>query len=423
LSAGEPRLPKPYEERHPRSDSIVSLARIQEAAALLEGKIIRTPLVYSPTFSEMTGAEVYLKLECMQKAGSFKVRGAANRILAAGSAIGKDGVIAASAGNHAQGVAVAARSAGVPATIVMPEWVSPSKQEAAAGYGAAIILKGSTLQESIGHARELAASGHLTFIHPYNDEAVIAGQGTIGLELLGDLPDVDTVVVPIGGGGLIAGVAVAVKGIRPETRIIGVQAAACPSARNAFQSGKPVTISSGPTIADGIRVTRIGELAFPVLKDRVDGVVEVEEQEIVHAMYALLERKKVLAEGAGAAPLAALLSGKIPTEPRERVVVIISGGNIDPFLFERIFRKGLFDAGKIQEWSFELEEGPQSLPMLLTLIAREGGTITRIEQERGSSQLPPHLVRVVLEIETRGPEHRERILSKLQNAGYSVRTR
>lgn len=399
---------------------MVSFGRIREAAVLLEGKIIRTPLVYSPTFSEMTGAEVYLKLEGMQKAGSFKLRGATNRILSDIDQIGKNGVIAASAGNHAQGLAVAAHIAGVPATIVMPEWVSPSKQEATAGYGAAIILKGATLQESINHALTLAASGEMTFIHPYNDEAVIAGQGTIGLEIMEDLPDVDSVIVPIGGGGLIAGITTAVKGIRPGTRIIGVQSAACPSARMALLSGEPVTIDSGLTIADGIRVTRIGELAFPVLRDRVDEVVEVDDAAIVHAMYALLERKKVLAEGAGAAPLAALLSGKVRTVPGERVVAVISGGNVDVFLFERILRRGLFDAGRLLVCTLELEEGPQSLPDLLSLIAEMGGTITRIEQERGFPDLPLHLIRVVLEIESRGPAHQSQILNALRNNGYRV---
>jgi len=400
---------------------MVTLALIRDAAALLEGKIIRTPLVYSPTFSEMTGGQVYLKLEGMQKAGSFKVRGAASRILADLSRIGKNGVIAASAGNHAQGVAVAAGIAGVPVTIVMPEWASPSKQEAAAGYGATIILKGGTLEESIAHAMDLAASADLTFIHPYNDEAVIAGQGTIGLEIVEDLPDVDVVIVPVGGGGLIAGITTAVKELRPGSRIIGVQAAACPSARRALQSGEPVTITALPTIADGIRVTRIGDLAFPVLRDRVDEVVEVDDTAIVHAMYALLERKKVLAEGAGAAPLAALLSGKVRIPAGERVVAVISGGNVDAFLFERILRKGLFDAGRILACRIELEEGAQPLPVLLSLIAEEGGTIVRIEQERGSPDLPLHLIRAVLEVETRGPDHRDRILAALHAAGYHVR--
>jgi threonine dehydratase len=302
----------------------------------------------------------------------------------------------------------------------MPEWVSATKMEATTGYGANVILKGATLEESIGHAMALAISGNMTFIHPYNDEAVIAGQGTIGLEIMEDLPMADTVLVPIGGGGLIAGIATAVKRLRAEARVIGVQAAACPSARIALKHGEPVTINSEPTIADGIRVSRLGDLAFPVLRDLVDDVVEVDDAAIVHAMYALLERKKVLSEGAGATPLAALLSGRVKTGEGERIVALISGGNVDPLLFERILRKGLFDAGRIIECTFELEEGPHSLPRLLSLIAGEGGTITRIEEERVSPDLPLHLIRVRLEIETRGPNIRSRILAILDNEGYRI---
>jgi len=233
---------------------MVSPSDIRIAAERIKGRVIRTPLVYSPTFSETTGYEVYLKLETMQKAGSFKVRGATNKILSEQGSIRPAGVIAASAGNHAQGVAVAARTAGVPATIIMPEWVSLSKQEASVGYGARVILKGQSLEESIVYAMKMAEAEDMTFIHPYDDDAVIAGQGTIGLEILEDLPGVDLIVVPVGGGGLIAGIAVAVHAIRPEVRITGVQAAACPSAPAARREGTPVTVDALPTIADGIRV-------------------------------------------------------------------------------------------------------------------------------------------------------------------------
>jgi threonine dehydratase len=399
---------------------MLSPAAIEEAARLLSGAIIRTPLVYSPTFSEMSGAEVYLKLECMQKAGSFKVRGATNRILADRSVIGRNGVIAASAGNHAQGVAVAARSANVPATIVMPEWVSPSKQEATAGYGATIILSGMTLQESIDHARELAPLQDMTFIHPYNDEAVVAGQGTIGLEILEDLPDVDMVVVPIGGGGLMAGIATAVKAKKPDARIIGVQAEACPSAVEALRAGKPVTIESGPTIADGIRVTRTGDLAFPVIRDLVEEIVLVDDDEMISAILALLERKKVLAEGAGAAPLAALLAGKFPVREKEKVVVVISGGNVDAFLIERILRKGLFSYGRILRCTVELEDGPYAIPSLLSLIAKEGGTIISLDQERASPDLSLSMVSISLELEVRGKDHQEQLLRAVRDAGYTI---
>jgi threonine dehydratase len=399
---------------------MVTYAGITEAAALLKGKIIRTPLVYSPTFSAMTGAEVYLKLETLQKAGSFKVRGAAYRILSKRSSIGINGVIAASAGNHAQGVAVAAGIAGIPAVIVMPAWVSPSKQEATAGYGASIILKGSTLQESIDHAIDLAGPGGMTFIHPYDDEAIITGQGTVGLEILEDLPDPDMIIAPIGGGGLIAGIATAVKETHPRTRIIGVQASACPSAVSALRAGEPVTVESEPTVADGIRVTRTGMHTFPVIRDLVEEIVLVDDDDIVSAVFALLERKKVLAEGAGAAPLAALLSGKVPFKAGEKIVLVVGGGNVDSVLLEKILRKGLFEAGRLLQCIIELPEGPQSLPSLFSLLSRENGVIVRVEQERGSGDLPLHMVRVALEMEVRNRDHQERILAALEYEGYEV---
>jgi threonine dehydratase len=399
---------------------MVSLSAIREAAQILQGRIIRTPLVFSPTFSEMTDTGVYLKLECMQKAGSFKVRGATNRILSDLEAIGKNGVIAASAGNHAQGVAVAACGAGVAATIVMPEWVSPSKQEATAGYGAKIVLKGRSLQESIDHASELAASQEMTFIHPYNDESVIAGQGTVGLEILEELPGVDCVIVPVGGGGLIAGIATVIKELSPDTRVIGVQSETCESAAAAIRHGSPITVESDPTIAEGIRVTRVGDIAFPVIRDRVDEVVSVSDRDIVRAITLLLERKKVLAEGAGAASLAALIAGKVAVDTGEKVAAVISGGNVDAFLFERILRLGLFDSGRILQCTVELEEGPRSFPALFSLVTWEGGVITRIEQERASPDLPLYLVRVTLEMEVRSRDHRQRMLTALRDAGYTV---
>ena len=230
------------------------------------------------------------------------------------------GIIAASAGNHAQVVAVAGRMAGVPVTIVMPEWVSLSKQEATVGYGARVILKGETLEESITHACERAKNEGYTFIHPYDDPAVIAGQGTVGLEIMEDLPGADHVIVPVGGGGLIAGIATAAKAIRPSVQVTGVQATACPSAVAALTQGKPVTVASGPTIADGIRVKRTGGIAFPVIRDLVDRVVLVDEVETRKAVVLLLERKKILSEGAGAVSLAALLEGRVPVRGGEKVV-------------------------------------------------------------------------------------------------------
>lgn len=399
---------------------MVTPADIQAASALLKGKVIRTPLVYSPTFSEMSGAEVYLKLETMQKAGSFKVRGAANRIFGRRDEIGEGGVIAASAGNHAQGVAVAAAMAGLDATIVMPEWVSLAKQEATIGYGARVILRGSSLEESIREAVAMAPVMKMTFIHPYDDPLVIAGQGTVGLEILGDLPGTDMVVVPVGGGGLIAGIATAVRSNRPGARVVGVQAAACPSAASALQAGGPVTVEALPTIADGIRVKRVGDLTFPALQGMVDSVVTVGEEAIVDAVLLLLERKKVLSEGAGAAPLAALMEGLLPVRPGERVVLVISGGNVDTFLLERILKKGLYASGRMVQLRVLVEEGVHSLSMLLTVLAREKAEINRIGQERSAPDLPVHQMRVMLELEVRGRSHLKGLIDALDAAGFPV---
>jgi threonine dehydratase len=397
---------------------LVTLEDIQEAESRIRGTIIRTPLIYSPTFSTMSGARVYLKLESMQKAGSFKVRGATNRILSARNTIGPAGVIAASAGNHAQGVAVAAGTAGVPATIVMPEWTSLSKQEASRGYGARVILAGTSLEESIARAKEMAAKEEMVFIHPYDDPAVIAGQGTIGLEILAELPEVDRVVVPVGGGGLIAGIALAVKGLRPSAMVTGVQAAACPSASASRKEGGPITVDAVSTIADGIRVKRTGDLTYPLIRDLVDEIVLVQEREILDAVLLLLERKKVLAEGAGAVPLAALLSGAVSIRPGENVVLVISGGNVDTFLLERILKRGLFDSGRMARFSVLVEEGSRSLPALLEVISAEGGVISGVDQDRDAPDIPLHRMRVRIEIETRGSDHRDRILSALERAGY-----
>jgi threonine dehydratase len=399
---------------------MVSLADIRAAQQRIAGHIIRTPLVYSPFISARTGARVYLKLETLQKAGSFKVRGATNKILVNIAAVREHGVVAASAGNHAQGVAVAARTAGVEATIVMPSWASIAKQEATRGYGAEIIIHGSSLEESIGRAAELAQEGRL-FIHPYDDDEVIAGQGTIGLEISDDLPGADMIVVPVGGGGLIAGIATAAKAIKPGIRIIGVQAAACPSASGACTTGTSVRVTAQPTIADGIRVAECGARTCPVLKELVDGVVLVTEDEIADAMLLLLERKHIVAEGAGAAPLAALLNGSIAIPPGSNVVLVISGGNVDSAQIFRIVRQAMARQGRILRFSVLLDDRPGALAGLLSVIAGQGGNILDIDHTQGEGDVPVMMARVEIELETRGREHAGSILSAIGNAGYTVK--
>jgi threonine dehydratase len=399
---------------------VLTLADIEGAQRRIAGHCIRTPLVFSPTLSRMTGADVYLKLEMLQMAGSFKVRGAVNKILLHKHELGNRRVVAASAGNHAQGVAVAAHLAGVPATIVMPAWASISKQEATRGYGADVAVTGNTLEESIGQAHGIAREGHL-FIHPYDDEEVIAGQGTIGLEILADLPTADLVVVPVGGGGLISGIATAIKSLRPAIRIIGVQAMQCPSAYESVRSGEPVEVTAGITLADGIRVTRTGDIPLPILRQLVDSIVLVDEEEIADAMLLLLERKRVVAEGAGATPVAALLNGSIPLKPGMTVVLVLSGGNIDSLQLERVILKALARQGRILRISAVLEDRPGTLAAILNIVAELKGNIVRIRHDPGERDLPVQMVRVELGIETRSHEHGKAIFESLEKAGYPIK--
>ncbi len=398
---------------------MIEFDEIREAARLLEGRVIRTPLVRSHTFSQMARAEVYLKLESLQIGGSFKVRGATYKLLKRREEIGPAGVVAASAGNHAQGVALAARAAGLPAMIVMPVWASMGKQVATKSYGAGVILAGDSLAESISIARGMAEEGR-TFIHPYDDRDIIAGQGTVGLEVLEDLPVPDLVVVPVGGGGLISGIASAIKPLRPETRIIGVQAAACPSAFEALRAGRRVSVEAKKSIADGISVKEVGEANLPIIREHVDKVVLVEEEEIASAVLALLERKKVLAEGAGAAPLAALLASKLALPAGGKVVLVISGGNLDPPLMERAIRQGLLNDGRMMRFSACIEDVPGSLARLLDLVAVTGGNVLHIHHARGGKDLSLFKTRVDLEVETRGFGMIEEIKVALRAAGYEV---
>ena len=398
---------------------MVTLSEIEAAEMRIRDYIIRTPLVYSPTLSARTGAHIFFKLEALQRAGSFKVRGATNKVLMHIDEIRREGVVAASAGNHAQGVAVAAHSAGVPATIVMPEWASIAKQEATRAYGAEVILHGQTLEAAISRAQELARDGRL-FIHPYDDEEVIAGQGTIALEVLADLPETDIIVVPVGGGGLIAGIATAAKAKKAEISIIGVQAQACPSAVEALHKCKAVQVSAKTTIADGIRVAETGALAYPVIRDKVARIVTVSENEIADAMLLLLERKHVIAEGAGVVPLAALMNGSFDFSPGSTIVLVISGGNVDSAFLFRIIRQSMVRQGRIWRFSVLLDDQPGSLARLLSVIGKNGGNILHIDHEEGAQDVPIQMVKVDLELETRGQVHLREIQYALDESGYHV---
>lgn len=397
----------------------IALGEIQKAARVLQGRILRTPLVYSPTFSRLFGAEVFLKLENLQKTGSFKIRGASYKILQHREWIGPKGVVAASAGNHAQGVALAARHAGVPALIVMPQWASLTKQEATRSYGGQILLHGRTLGESLDKARELSTRGY-TFIHPYDDPDIIAGQGTIGMEIMEDCPDVHAVLVPVGGGGLIAGIGSAVKAIRPETLIIGVQAAVCPSAFRALEEGRVVRVQGDQSIADGITVKELGQIPFEILAETVSKVALVDEEHIAEALLLLLERKKVLAEGAGAVPLGALLMGGWEWPAGAKIVLVVSGGNVDSPLLGRILTKGLVKGGRVTRLTVELPDIPGSLAELLGVVASHGANVLHISHYRHAPHLPIHVTLVTLEVETRGFAHADEILAALRASGHKV---
>ncbi len=398
---------------------MIEFCDVLQAANLLKDRVIRTPLVYSPTFSRLANAEIYLKLENLQMGGSFKVRGATYKLQSNLKKI-QPGVIAASVGNHAQGVALASCASGVPATIIMPVWASISKQEATRAYGAEVRLMGKSLVESIEIGRRMAQETNRIFIHPFDDEEVIAGQGTVGLEILEDLPDTDLIIVPVGGGGLIAGIALAAKAIRPEARVVGVQAASCPSARKALELGRPVEVQAEErgSIADAIMVTQVGEAPFPLLQKLVDEIVLVEEEQIASAVLKLLERKRILAEGAAAAPLAALLGGSLQVAEGSRVVLVVSGGNVDSLLLERIISAGLLKEGRMMRFSVCLKDAPGSLAGLLELLARHEANVVHIRHARNEGGLAINYTRVDLELETRGFEHIKEIERAMDGAGY-----
>lgn len=398
---------------------MISLANIQNAADMIRPFVLKTPLIYSPTFSSMTGLDIYLKLENLQKTGSFKIRGAANKILANPDRVKAGGVVAASAGNHAQGVALAARHAGVPATIVMPQWASISKQEATQNYGGNVIIHGESIGESLDRARQLAAEGRM-FIHPFDDADIIAGQGTIGLEILEDLSDVDALVVPVGGGGLVSGIALAAKSINPGIKIIGVQAAACPSISESLKYNEIRKVALSSSIADGISIRQTGTINFEMIKKYVDNIVLVEEEQIAAAVLMLLERKKILAEGAGAVSLAAVMNGGIRLPEKGRVVLLVSGGNVDSPLLGRIINRGLMEHGRVLRLRVLLEDRPGSLAALLSLLAGLKVNVLNIFHERYDKDLPLYVSRVQMEVETRNSAHIEEVLAKLKNEGYAL---
>ncbi len=397
---------------------MIKLREIERARQVIQEMVHSTPLMTSDSMSERAGIKVYLKLENLQKTGSFKIRGASYKISKLRSSFEKKGVVAASGGNHAQGVALAASSHGIPATIVMPDNAPLSKQLATKGYGGKVILRGKSFEEAEAYARELEKEG-LAMIHPFDDEDIITGQGTIGLEVMEALPDVDTIIVPIGGGGLISGISLAVKERKPDIQVIGVEAAAAASAFRSKRELKIVQVRPMPGIADGIAMKSVGQITYPIIQQYVDEVVVVEEDEIAAAILMLMERKRIVAEGAGAVPLAALLRGGTKIKG-PNCVLVISGGNIDVNLIDRIIAQGLAKTGRIIRIAVNLKDDPGSLANLSRIIAERGANILQIHHDRISKGIPIGTSKVILELETTGVDHIQEILGKLRQGGYTV---
>jgi threonine dehydratase len=398
---------------------VIELADVEAAAERVADVRHRTPLERSGTFSAMTDAEVYLKLELLQRTGAFKIRGATNRI-ATLSAEGREaGVVAASAGNHAQGVALAASREGVEATIVMPENAPVAKVQATEGYGADVVLAGADYDAAEARAHELEAEAGYTYVHAFEDQQVMAGQGTIGLEIAEDLPEVDTVVVPIGGGGLISGIATAIEA-RTDARVIGVQAEGAATVPQSLEAGEITSRETVDTIADGIATRRVGERPFEVIEARVDEVLTVSDPQIAVAITTLLERGKLLAEGAGAVPLAALLEGEFDYEPDERIALTLCGGNIDLNVLSTVLTRGLVESGRYLRIRTELDDRPGALDELVAVLADARANIYAIRHDRTSRDVGMTAAEVELDLETRGRAHVDTLLETLRGRGYSV---
>ena len=402
---------------------MLSLAAIRAARDRIADVARVTPVRYSHTFSERTGASVSLKLENVQRTGAFKIRGALNRIATLSDAEQAAGVVTASAGNHAQGVALAATRAGVDATIVMPEHAPISKVKATRGYGARVVLDGVDYEEAQARAHEIEREAGRTYVHAFDDEMVMAGQGTIGLEILEQQPDVETVVVPIGGGGLISGIATAITSQQPDVRVIGVQAEGASSVIDSLEAGEIRSRDSVDTVADGIATRSVGEQPFEIIQERVDEVVTVSDEEIALALTLLLERSKTVVEGAGAVALSALLEGRFAYEEDEVIVPALCGGNIDMNVLTTVILRGMIQLGRYLKIRTVLPDQPGALEGLIEIIADKGANIYEIHHERASREVGMSDTSVELELETHGPDHAADLLATVRDAGYTVDVR
>lgn len=386
----------------------------------LKGIVHTTPLDYSHTFSHLSQNEVYLKLENLQKTGSFKVRGSYNKLISLSKEDLNKGVVAASAGNHAQGVAYSSQMLGIPCTIVMPKGAPLSKVLATKQYGAEVILEGSVFDEALAYALEYCDRINGTFIHAFDDNEVIVGQGTVGLEILEQLPDVDAIICPVGGGGLIAGVAMTVKQMNPKVSVYGVQTLACPSMKQSLLQNKPVMVEATPTMADGIAVKKPGQRNFDIIREYVDDIVCVDEMEIARSMLMLLERNKLLVEGSGASPVAALLYEKLNIKGK-KITAVISGGNVDVHFISKIIERGLVEAGRYAHFSLTLKDKPGELEKVLRYITELNANIQNVNLQHIGRHIYPGFAQLEISLETKNNDHIEQIHKVLKNKGYNIR--
>jgi threonine dehydratase len=402
-------------------DTPVTLERIRRAHKRIAGIARRTPLLRSDAFSAMADCDVYLKAEYQQVTGSFKIRGALNKMAALTPKQRKRGVVAASMGNHAQGVAYAATQFGIQSTIVMPVIAPLSKYKATQGYGANVLLHGDSLEECVAEAQRIERETGAVFVHAYDDWDIISGQGTLALEILADLPDADVLVVPLGGGGLMTGIAIAAKTLRPDIRLIGVQAQGCASFPAALAAGAPIPLATASTIADGIRVKQPGHKTFAVVRELVDEVVTVDDDAISRTIVQLVERRKLVVEGAGATSLAALLYARCGLPRETKAVAVLSGGNIDVTLMGRILNYGLAASGRLLTVEVTVPDTPNQLVRVLATCGELGGNITQIDHFRGEMAIPVGYTAIRITMETRDVAHQEVILAAIRATGCPLR--
>ena len=396
----------------------VTLADIEAARAVLAGVAIETPMEESRWLSALVGGPVWLKCENLQRTGSFKARGAYLRISRLTPEERARGVVAASAGNHAQGVALAAQLLGIHSTVFMPEGAPIPKERATRGYGADVVFEGRYLEDSLVAARRFADETGAVLIHPFDHPDIVAGQGTCGLEMVEQTPDVRTVLVPTGGGGLLAGIAIAVKALLPGVRVVGVQAAGAAAFPDSLRQGHPVALAHMNTMADGIAVGLPGDITFAAVRDHVDDIITVSEESMSRALLALLERAKMVVEPAGAAAVAALLDN--PTAFETPVVAVLSGGNIDPLLMGKVIQHGMAAAGRYLNLRVNIPDLPGGLARLLVEVGESGANVLEVAHERISPSLDLHEVEVHLQLETRGAPHTEKVLARLRECGYTI---